>query len=265
MDCMDAVARPPRRSTSPFLATTQGTPGDTSPDDRGLTRPGRRITEAILPSAAESPHLAAAEDRELAALRAGDVQAFLTLVNRHHRAMIRVASLYVKSTASAEEVVQETWVAVLRGLDRFEGRASLRSWIFGILVNCARSRAARDVRSVPLSSLERDAEDDVPSVSPDRFLGQDHRLAGNWADPPQPWPDARVESREMLALVREAMAALPEAQRTVMSLRDMDGWDSGEVCTVLGISEGNQRVLLHRARSSVRGYLEQKLGREGYP
>jgi len=231
-------------------------------DTRAGTRPARCATETFLPSAAESSPLPAAEGRELAALRAGDEEAFLALVNRHHRAMIHVASLYVKSTATAEEVVQETWVGVLRGLHRFEGRSSLKSWIFGILVNCARSRAARDVRSVPLSSLEREWEDEGPSVSPDRFLDDDHRLAGNWAEPPQPWPDARVESREMLALVQEALATLPEAQRTVMSLRDVDGWESGEVCELLGISEGNQRVLLHRARSRVRGYLEQRLGRE---
>jgi RNA polymerase sigma-70 factor (ECF subfamily) len=203
------------------------------------------------------------EDRELVALRAGDERAFLSLVNRHHCAMVRVASLYVKSAASAEEVVQETWVGVLRGLDGFEGRASLKAWIFGILVNCAKARAAREVRSVPLSSLEREQGDEGPSVSPDRFQGDDQRWAGHWAEPPEPWPDAKVESREMVALVQEALATLPEAQRTVMNLRDVDGWDSQEVCQLLGISEGNQRVLLHRARSKVRNYIEQSLEREG--
>jgi len=177
--------------------------------------------------------------------------------------MVHVASLYVRSTASAEEVVQETWVGVLRGLHLFEGRSSLKTWIFGILVNCARSRATREVRFVPLSSLEVEAEDDAPSVSADRFLPDDHRWAGHWADPPDPWPDERVASMEMLALVWEALKTLPEAQRTVMSLRDVDGWDSDEVCELLGISEGNQRVLLHRARSKVRAYLEERLGREG--
>ncbi len=249
----------------PFVAATRGARADTWRGGHGFERPARCPTETILPIAAEPRHLEPAEDRELAALRAGDEQAFLSLVSRHHRAMIRLASLYVRSTATAEEVVQETWIGVLRGLDRFEARSSLRSWIFGILVNSARTHAAREARSVPLSSLEREVEEDAPSVDPDRFLGDDHRLAGNWADPPQPWPDASVESQEVLALVREAMATLPEAQRTVMSLRDVDGWDSGEVCEALGISEGNQRVLLHRARSRVRGYLEQKLGREGRP
>ncbi len=215
------------------------------------------------PSASDSSASPASEHGELAALRAGDEEAFLALVNRHHRAMIRVASLYVRSNASAEEVVQEAWMGVLRGLHLFEGRSSLKSWIFAILVNCAKARASRDARMVTLSSLEAESEDDGPSVSPDRFLDEDQRWAGHWAEPPEPWPDARVESQEMVALVQEALATLPEAQRSVMSLRDVDGWDSDEVCELLGISEGNQRVLLHRARSKVRGYLEQKLGREG--
>jgi RNA polymerase sigma-70 factor, ECF subfamily len=167
------------------------------------------------------------------------------------------------SASPAEEVVQEAWMGVLRGLHLFEGRSSLKSWVFAILVNCAKVRASRDARMVPLSSLEPESEDDGPSVPPDRFLDEDQRWAGHWAEPPEPWPDARVESQEMLALVQEALATLPAAQRSVMSLREVDGWDSDEVCELLGISEGNQRVLLHRARSKVRGYLEQKLGREG--
>lgn len=200
---------------------------------------------------------------ELAALRAGDERAFLALVERHQRGMVRVASLYVKSAATAEEVVQETWIGVLRGLDGFEGRSSLKSWIFGILVNCARARAVRDGRMVPISSLVAEGDDEGPSVAAERFLGDDQRWAGHWSEPPSPWPDTWTESREMVALVQEAMATLPVAQRTVMSLRDVDGWESQEVCELLGISEGNQRVLLHRARSKVRGYVEQKLGRRG--
>lgn len=216
-----------------------------------------------VPGASGSEATAFNEDAEVAALRAGDERAFLALVNRHHRGMIRVASLYVKSAAAAEDVVQEAWLGVLRGLHLFEGRSSLKSWIFGIVVNCARARAARDVRSVPLSLLEREQEDEGPSVSPDRFLEDGHRWAGYWAKAPVAWPDATVASKEMVSLVREALETLPEAQRTVMSLRDMDGWDSAEVCELLGISEGNQRVLLHRARSKVRSCLEQRLGGEG--
>jgi RNA polymerase sigma-70 factor (ECF subfamily) len=213
------------------------------------------------PRVSQPPVEPAAEERELAELRAGDERAFLALVKRHHAAMLRVATAYVRSRASAEEVVQEAWLGVLKGLHLFEGRSSLRSWIFRILVNCAKARGARDARTVPMSSLAGD-EDGGPSVPPERFLGEDDRWAGHWAKPPEPWPDARVESSELVALVREALESLPEAQRTVMTLRDVDGWDSGEVCELLGISEGNQRVLLHRARSRVRGWVEERLAAE---
>ncbi len=213
------------------------------------------------PDASESSAIAA-EERELSALRAGDEAAFLALVNRYHGAMLRVASMYVKSRASAEEVVQDTWLGVLKGLHLFEGRSSLKSWIFRILLNCAKTRGVRDAIAVPMSSLADGSGEEEPSVSSDRFLEDGERWAGHWAQPPEPWPDARVESSEMVALVREALETVPEAQRTVMTLRDVDGWDSGEVCELLGISEGNQRVLLHRARSKVHGYLEERLGRE---
>ena len=209
---------------------------------------------------ASEPSGLAAEERELAALRAGDEAAFLALVNRYHRAMVRVASMYVRSRASAEEVVQDAWLGVLKGLHLFEGRSSLKSWIFRILVNCAKTRGASEGRSVPMSALADGLEEEGPSVPSDRFMGDGQRWAGHWSDPPEPWPDARVESSEMVALVREGIETLPEAQRTVMTLRDMDGWDSGEVCELLAISEGNQRVLLHRARSKVRAFVEQRLG-----
>ena len=178
--------------------------------------------------------------------------------------MLRVASMFVKSRASAEEVVQEAWIGVLKGLDLFEGRSSLKSWIFRILVNCAKTRGMHDARAVPMSALEELA-DEGPSVSPDRFRDDTERWPGHWSQPPEPWPDARVESSEMVALVREALEKLPEVQRTVMSLRDVDGWDSGEVCELLGVSEGNQRVLLHRARSKVRAFVEERLGSEEMP
>jgi RNA polymerase sigma-70 factor, ECF subfamily len=206
-------------------------------------------------SAPEPSGLAATDEAELTALRAGDEAAFLALVSRHHEAMLRVAMLHVKGRASAEEVVQDAWLGVLRGLHLFEGRSSLKTWIFRILVNCAKQRGVRDGRTVPLSAMA----DDEPSVSPDRFLEEGERWAGHWAKAPEPWPDAKVESREMVELVREALEGLPEAQRAVMTLRDVDGWDSGEVCELLGISEGNQRVLLHRARSKVRSFVEQGL------
>ena len=202
----------------------------------------------------------AAEAKVVAALRAGDESAFLALVNRHHGAMLRVASLHVKSRASAEEVVQEAWLGVLRGLHLFEGRSSLKSWIFRIVVNCAKTRGTRDGRSVPLSSMVEDELDGEPAVPAERFMDDHHRWAGNWAQPPTPWPDARIESGELMGLVGEALQELPEAQRTVMTLRDVDGWEAADVCELLGISEGNQRVLLHRARSKVRGLVEARMG-----
>ncbi len=214
------------------------------------------------PSAPEPPSDVTAEERELAALRAGDEAAFVAIVSRYHGAMLRVAAMYVKSPASAEEVVQEAWLGVLKGLHLFEGRSSLKSWVFRILVNCAKAKGVHEVRSVPMSSLADDGGEEGPSVSPDRFQEDGDRWAGHWAAPPEPWPDARVASSEMVALVREAIETLPGAQRTVMTLRDVDGWASEEVCELLGISEGNQRVLLHRARSKVRGYVERRLGRE---
>jgi RNA polymerase sigma-70 factor (ECF subfamily) len=212
-------------------------------------------------SGAPQPREAGAEQRELAALRAGDESAFLALVSRHRAAMLRVAAVYVRSAAVAEEVVQDTWLGVLRGLHRFEGRSSLKAWIFGVLVNCAKARALREARTVPMSSLG-DAAAEAPAVSPDRFRGEDDPWPGHWARPPEPWPDERVESSELVALVREALDGIPEVQRTVMTLRDVDGWEAAEVCALLGLSEVNQRVLLHRARSKVRGYLEERLGRE---
>jgi RNA polymerase sigma-70 factor (ECF subfamily) len=215
------------------------------------------------PSASGSASGVGGEERELAALRAGDETAFLALVSRHHGAMLRVAAMFVKSRASAEEVVQEAWIGVLKGLHLFEGRSSLRSWIFKILVNCAKTRGMHDARAVVIALDE--LVDEGPSVSPDRFRDDTERWPGHWSQPPEPWPDARVESSEMVALVRQALETLPEAQRTVMSLRDVDGWDSGEVCELLGISEGNQRVLLHRARSKVRAFVEEQLGSEGSP
>jgi RNA polymerase sigma-70 factor (ECF subfamily) len=218
-------------------------------------------TEPHIPRA--SPD--AAEERELAALRTGDEAAFLALVRRHHAAMIRVATAFVRSRAVAEEVVQEAWVGVLRGLHRFEGRASLRSWIFSILVNCAKTRGAAEARSAPMSSLAADPDEEGPAVSPDRFRQEGDRWAGHWADPPQAWPEERVEARELVALVAGAMETLPDAQRTVMSLRDVDGWEPEEVCALLGISDGNQRVLLHRARSRVRALVEERLAREDRP
>ena len=198
------------------------------------------------------------EERVLAALRAGDEEAFLGLVQRLHPSMLHVALAFVSSRAVAEQVVQEAWLGVLQGLAQFEGRSSLRRWIFGILSNCARTRGVREARSVPLSSLG--AEDDEPAVDPSRFRPPDHsHWPGHWSSPPTPWPEEQLLRREAVEAVERAVQELPPGQRAVITLRDIQGCESAEVCDVLGISEGNQRVLLHRARSKVRAHLEQRL------
>ena len=193
------------------------------------------------------------------ALRAGDEAAFSALVRRYHAPMVRVALSLVSSTSVAEEVVQEAWVGVLRGLASFEGRASLKTWIFRILTNTAKTRAVREHRTVPFSSLAG-AADDEPLVDPSRFLGADDRWADHWATPPKRWetlPEASLMSGELPERLDQAIAALPPMQQQVITLRDIDGWSSEEVCNTLELSETNQRVLLHRARSKVRSLLER--------
>jgi RNA polymerase sigma-70 factor, ECF subfamily len=200
------------------------------------------------------------EPRLLARLRARDEQAFVELLDRYHGPLVRLATTYVGSRAEGEEVAQETWLAVLRGLDRFEGRSSLKTWIFHILLNRARTRAARARRSVPLSALAGPDEPFEPAVEPDRFLPADHpRWPGHWAAPPASWPDlpeSHALAQETLRSVRAAIEGLPPAQRQVITLRDIEGWPAEEVCELLEVSPQNQRVLLHRARSRVRRALE---------
>ena len=199
----------------------------------------------------------------VAALRRGDADGFATLVDRHSPAMIRVAMAYVPSRAAAEEAVQETWIAVMRGIDAFEGRSSLKTWIFRILTNVAMRAGARERRSVPFSALAEAEDSGEPSVDPDRFLPADHALfPGHWAIMPTRWPTPEEgllagETREVIAA---AIAELPAAQRTVIALRDVEGWSSEEVCEALEISAGNQRILLHRARSRVRNAIEDYYG-----
>lgn len=199
-------------------------------------------------------------------LRRGDEDAFLALVERHHEAMVRTAMVYVGRRAVAEEVVQETWLAVIRGLDGFAGRSSLKTWIFSILANRARSWAVREGRSLPFSTLTvLDEEGSEPAVEPERFLPPGHPDAGWWTSYPRDWaalPEARLLASEVRARVAESIAALPATQRAVITLRDVEGWSAQEVCKTLEISEGNQRVLLHRARSTVRRTLEHYLEEE---
>ena len=193
-------------------------------------------------------------------LRAGDERAFEWLVERHHRVMLAVARGYVKTHAAAEEVVQDAWLGVLKGLDRFEGRSSLRTWIVSIVINVARSRAVRDARTVPFSALDSGSEQ--AAVSPDRFRGPGHAFPGHWNRYPSDWrslPDEVLLARETIGAVMRAMEDLPAAQQAVIRMRDVAGWTAEEVCAALNISPGNQRVLLHRARSQVRAALERHL------
>ena len=208
-------------------------------------------------------HVTSEDDLRLVeSLRSGDEAAFIALVDQYHASMVRVALLYVPNRAVAEDVVQETWMGVLRGLDRFEARSSLKTWIFRILMNRAKTRAEREGRSVPFSALwDPESESDEPAVDPARFRATDP-WQGHWASPPRSWgetPEDRLLSRETAGYIRTAVEALPPSQREVITLRDIEGWTSEEVCNTLGISETNQRVLLHRARSRVRQALESYL------
>ena len=204
-----------------------------------------------------------AEAQLLEALRAGDEAAFTQLVREYQPSLVRVARIYVSTQAAAEEVAAETWLAVLNGLDRFEGRSSLKTWIFRILTNIAKTRAQRDGRTLPFSALQDPGRVPEAAVDADRFLDSEHpRWPGHWAVRPEPWPQDALVAAETQALVAEAIEALPPAQRAVISLRDVEGWSSEEVRNALELSETNQRVLLHRARSKVRRALESYLGED---
>ena len=199
----------------------------------------------------------------VAALRRGDETAFAELVDAHHASFVRLAQTYVRDGAAAEDVVQETWLAVIRGIDRFEGRSALRTWLFSILTNLAKTRATRDARTVPYPSFDGfNEDDDEPAVDPSRFRGAGDRWPGGWVSFPERWdtfPEQRLLSDETRGLVAAAISTLPTAQRQVITLRDVEGFDADEVCTLLELTPGNQRVLLHRARSKVRAALERHL------
>ena len=202
-----------------------------------------------------------AEDGQLvAALRAGDEDAYRRVVTEWHPMLLRVAQIFVPSRAVAEEVVQETWLRVLGALDRFEGRSSLRTWVFRILVNTAKTRAQREGRVVPFSALDDPGRIPEAAVDADRFLGPDHeRFPGHWASPPRALPEERLLAAETRAVIAAAIDELPAAQRAVITLRDVAGWDADDVCNALDVTEVNQRVLLHRARAKVRRALEDYL------
>lgn len=211
---------------------------------------------------------ASTDDLELVErLRSGDEAAFMALVERYQPTMLRIARMYVSTRAVAEEVVQDAWLGVLRGLDGFEGRSSLRTWIFRILVNIAKTRGKREARSVPFSSVWAPGDEADPGLDPNRFLAADDPTSpGHWATPPASWeatPEDRLLSHETLARIGKAIEELPTNQREVIRLRDVLGWTSDEVCNALDITDTNQRVLLHRARTKVRRALEGYLAPEG--
>lgn len=197
------------------------------------------------------------ESELVVALRRGDQAAFAQLVNAYTPALLRAARAYVHSHAIAEEVVQETWIALVKGVANFEGRSSLRTWLFAVMTNIAKSRGVREAR-------ERQALIAAmgPTVDPDRFHGPDDPRAGAWKEPPIAFPDSpegSVLGDELRAVAQRELDKLPERQRTVVTLRDLLGFDSAEVCEVLAISAANQRVLLHRGRAAIRQALEDYL------
>ncbi len=200
---------------------------------------------------------APSEDLDLVErLLAGDEQAFAALVRRYQGPLLRLALVFVANRETAEEVVQETWLGVLNGLPTFEGRSALKTWIFRILINRARTRGSREARSIPFSSLKEPESEEGPAVDPARF-GPD----GMWADPPRPWkeqsPEGLLLRGEAIAALQKAITELPPNLRAVVTLRDIEGLSSGDTCNALDISETNQRVLLHRARAKLRTALEK--------
>jgi RNA polymerase sigma-70 factor (ECF subfamily) len=197
-----------------------------------------------------------AEQALVRALAAGDERAFNELVGRYHRSLVRLARQFVRSEASAEEVAQECWYAVVTGIERFERRSSLKTWLFSIVVNKARTRGEREARVTPFSALSSDDEDGSPSPLEDRHE------AGRWAAHSRPWddPERRFVSLELRADLRAALRQLPARQRLVVTLRDVEGLDADEVCELLGVSPRNERVLLHRGRSRMRHALGASVG-----
>jgi RNA polymerase sigma-70 factor (ECF subfamily) len=204
--------------------------------------------------------LTPADARLVDGLRRKDESAFADLMRMYGAAMLRVAQMYVSSRAVAEEVVAEAWLAVLNGIDRFEGRSSLKTWLFRIVANTAKTRGVREARTIPLSALGDDEGESALDV--DRFFGPDARFPGHWSAPPQTWagaPEERLIADETLGVIQREIELLPPLQAAVITMRDVEGFSADEVRNALDISETNQRVLLHRARSKVRRALEEYL------
>jgi RNA polymerase sigma-70 factor, ECF subfamily len=226
--------------------------------DRG---PGRSLTgESREPAAGRGDP---PPDPDLAALRSGDEDAFRRLVDAESARLLRLAMIYLPTREAAEDAVQETWLAVCRNLDGFAGRSSMRTWICQILINTARRNAGREARSIPFSAVIGDVAE--AAVAPDRFLRSGPWI-GHWSSPPDDWsrlPEDRLLSNEVRDVVDAAIGRLPPAQQCVITLRDVYGWSSAEVAGATGLEPGHLRVLLHRARSRVRGALERYLAVPG--
>lgn len=200
------------------------------------------------------------DDVLVARLREGDEDAFGMMLDAWSSGMTRLARGFVPTAETAADVVQETWLAVVQGIEGFQGRSSLRTWVYRILVNTAKRRGQRERRVVPLSSVV--SEEEGPTVDPDRFQAPGQPWAGHWREFPAPWPEPAEPERKALdgevrGVLLQALELLPERQRAVISLRDVEGYDAAEVCEILQVTAANQRVLLHRARAFVRGRLEQ--------
>jgi RNA polymerase sigma-70 factor (ECF subfamily) len=240
-----------------------GGPGPANRHPAGTLAPAPVPAHGAQPAGGSPGTPGATDDGALVRrLRAGDEAAFVMLVERHGPALRRLARMHT-ADAIADEIVQETWIAVLQGIDRFEGRSALRTWVVRILMNIARSRAERERRHIPFSAFEDPDADAEPAVDPDRFRPAGDVFPGGWISFPERWdeqPEASFLSTEGVELARQAIAVLPPAQRAVVSLRDVEGWSSEEVAEALGISPGNERVLLHRGRSRVRAALEARIG-----
>lgn len=221
------------------------------------------VYNLAVPAAPVSFELSYSDRTQLSALRNGDEKAFRQLVADYHGSLIRIAQMYVDDRVVAEEVAQEAWLGALQGLDRFEGRSSIKTWLFTIVSNLAKTRGKREKRSVPFSFFENfDQDTDEPAVPTGRFRGADDAYPGHWATKPAPWradPVTLALNVEMKGYLNAAVETLPEQQRAVITLHDIQGWSAQEVCNALGIAETNQRVLLHRARSKVRRVLEEYL------
>jgi RNA polymerase sigma-70 factor (ECF subfamily) len=199
------------------------------------------------------------------ALTVRDPDAFAYLLDHYHSALVRLAQQYVPNHAIAEEVAQETWLAVIEGIERFEQRSSIKTWLFRILINIARARGVQERRSIPFATTA--TLDDEPAVDPRRFRRLSMSARGSWKRPPHPWgnPEQRALDAETLATIRRAVDRLPPDQHEVITMRDLLGWSPAEVCDALGVTDVNQRVLLHRARSKVRGALERHYDHEREP